>query len=157
MTVHIFSGPVHSGKTSRLLLWIYHRSDVGGILAPMFNKKRYLLNIPTKTARLLEADEKESQVVTVGSHRFSQRTFEWGREMLLQALSGNYRWLVADEIGFLELQANGLDAAVQTILQNGRTVKDRHLVLVVRENLRQAAMERYRLSESTIQEFDFPE
>jgi len=157
MIIHILSGPVRSGKTSRLLLWIYHRSDVDGILAPVFNNQRYLLNIPAKTARLLDAAPKETLVVTVGNHRFAQRTFDWGNQVLQKALAASRRWLVVDEIGLLELQGKGLDAAVQNILRRGTNTGQRHLVLVVRENLRQAVIAHYNLNETTIRDFDFPE
>ena len=157
MNIYILSGPVRSGKTSRLLLWIYRRSDVGGILTPVFYKKRYVLNIPAKTVRLLDAGEKDADVITVGDHRFSQRAFDWARQLLADALSAGYRWIVVDEIGFLELHGGGLDSVVKTILSKGAATNGRRLLLVVRENLRRAVMEHYGLSAEMIREFDFPE
>ena len=59
--IYIYSGKVHSGKTTNILEWTKTKKSIDGILAPVIDSKRYLYRIKSKEYHLLEADEKEDK------------------------------------------------------------------------------------------------
>ncbi len=156
MRIHLLTGKVHTGKTGKLMLWIYKRPDARGVLAPVIDGKRYLMNVRTKTARLLDTNKQNKQSVTVGPHRFSTDTFQWGQKILRAAFEENAPWIIADEIGPLELKNKGLEPAVSEILKKGQSKNEMNLVLVVRDSLVEKVLKHFGLNKDAIQSFSFP-
>ena len=115
--IHIYKGPVHSGKTFRLSNWVNREQSVDGILAPVINGSRYLLHINSKKKKLLQLSEIKQNLNTekIGPYIFSKTTFAWARKILLGCMDKNPEWLVIDEIGLLELDGRGLGPAVTEI------------------------------------------
>ncbi len=155
--IYILSGAVHSGKTTRLLNWANQRKDVYGVLAPIIEERRFLLNIHTKESRLLEAPPKapEKKLVHISKYSFFEATFRWGRQVLEQTPAQKTAWLVIDEIGPLELAGQGLEPAVRAVLEN--LPDSVNIVLVVREKLLNTVLEYYGLKMDSINMFDFYE
>ncbi|HGY56865.1 MAG TPA: hypothetical protein ENK44_14250 [Caldithrix abyssi] len=155
--IYILSGAVHSGKTTRLLNWANQRKDVYGVLAPIIEERRFLLNIHTKESRLLEAPPKalEEKLVHIGKYSFFKATFRWGRQVLEQTPAQKAAWLVIDEIGPLELAGLGLEPAVHAVLKN--MPDSVNVMLVVREKLLNTVLEYYGLKMDSINMFDFDE
>ena len=153
--IYILSGPVQSGKTSRLQTWAAGHKNVRGILAPVIDGKRYLQDISNAERRLLEIDGNgnESDVLRIGKYVFLEKTFSWARNVLTASLHHPAKWIVIDEIGPLELQGKGLEPAVRTILRN---VSNKVNVLwVVRQKLLTEVLQHYGLSEKSIVHFTF--
>jgi nucleoside-triphosphatase THEP1 len=138
-TIHILTGPVQSGKTTRLIAWVRYHSSCAGILSPVINDKRYVYSIHHEQELLLETDEIEQrrsdELVHIGPYSFLASSFQWARRELQTALELNPRWLIIDEIGRLELSGLGLEPMVTNVFKNFERSKDHHLILVVRESL----------------------
>lgn len=157
--IYIYSGPVHSGKTTRLANWVAEQNNIDGILAPVHEGKRYLKRIASGEKRLL--DEVGSQfnaadVYSIGAFAFSKAVFNWGVEALQDALTQSLHWLVIDEIGFLELDDRGLEPAVKQALDPDRKFGPENVLIVVREKLVEKIMAHYELSDR-VKLFNFPD
>jgi len=113
--INILSGPIATGKTTRLMTWVKMQSGCSGIMAPVINQKRHLYSISLNESRLLEVDKKASAdeaTVCIGRYCFLESTFQWARTELLRAIRENPQFLVIDEIGPLELSGNGLEPVI---------------------------------------------
>ncbi len=155
-SIYIFSGPVHSGKTTKLSKWLAGKY-AAGILAPVVNNQRHLLNILTNEKRLLDSKRsvESKEVTSIGKYVFENSVFEWGCKIILESASGNQDWLVIDEFGPLELKGKGLASAVDYILSDNFELQDTNILFVIRQGLIQTFLNRYNLTESEITQFDF--
>ena len=150
----LYTGPVQSGKSSRLLSFVQNRNDVGGILSLVIDGKKYLYDISSGKKKLLEADsrEKEINIVTVGRYKFKTEVFEWGRSILKKASTEKYNYIVIDEIGSLELEGKGLSPIADEIISKYFTYSPK-ILLVVRESLVGKFLHHYKLKLEDIQFF----
>jgi nucleoside-triphosphatase len=129
--IFIFSGPVNSGKTTRLLAW-KNGKNCSGILTPKINGKRMFMNVGTDEFFPMEADESEP-VFEIGKYKFSRINFDRAVTVLKEEYDDeNTEWLIIDEIGPLELKGDGFSAILKRIISGHRKLK---LVLVIREQL----------------------
>ena len=153
-TIYIYSGKVHSGKTSRLSEWIKEQPNTCGILSPLIERKRFILHIKSSETRLLEADPSSSQkeMISVGRHLFSAATFAWARQVLYSCAKENPQWLIIDEIGHLELFGSGLEPAVSEILHSSR-YQIKNILLIVRENLLARVIDHFSLDKKEVRCF----
>lgn len=130
--VLILSGPIRSGKTTRLATWTRGRSDVAGLLSPDRDGGRVFVDIATGAATAMENPLPGEPVMSVGRFDFRAAAFEWANERLIAA-AGDPRdtTIVVDEIGPLELAGNGLVPGIRAVLARpgGRSI------LVVRDHL----------------------
>ncbi|TFH01973.1 MAG: hypothetical protein E4H13_03430 [Calditrichales bacterium] len=113
--INILSGPVASGKTTRLMTWVKMQAGCSGIMAPVINQKRHLYSISINESRLLEVEKPETQdeeTISIGRYHFLKSTFQWAREELVRAIRETPPFLVIDEIGPLELSGKGLEPAI---------------------------------------------
>lgn len=148
----ILSGPIKSGKSSRLFELFKNREDAAGILSLVINNKRYLYSIRTKEMKLLEADVAKggTKVINVGKYKFLEEVFSWGRKILLDDLKQNPSLIVIDEIGHLEIMGEGLAPAAFEIIHE--TLADKQKVLVVvRESLVKKFLEHVHLKETDVE------
>ena len=154
--IFICTGNVHSGKTTKITEWANSRKRVDGILAPVVDSGRFLYRIKTKKGFLLNAgkDEKDDDIISIGHYKFNKNIFEWAQKELLKAFKLNPEWLIIDEIGFLELRNEGLEPAVSKILEN-RNSTDTKLLLIIRDNLMDLAVEHYKIKSFDYTFFEF--
>ncbi len=133
----ILSGPVHTGKTTNLLHWLKEKKNVYGILAPVINGKRYLLDINTGEKKLLETnkDDYNSNVLRVGNYFFYKDVFDWGTNVILKAINQKPAWLVIDEFGPLELGDNGLEPAINKVINEDKLLANTNVIIIIRDNL----------------------
>ncbi len=131
------TGPVHTGKTTRLAARIAENpSHYCGLLAPVNeNGKRYLKDIVSGERRMLDCAPDSKDAVAVGPYFFCETVFAWGRTLLLQHHE-KYpnRTLVIDEIGKLELRGEGLAKACWDIIELRESIALSTL-LIVRDSL----------------------
>jgi nucleoside-triphosphatase THEP1 len=156
-SIYILSGPVHSGKTTKLSKW-FAGKNAAGILAPVVNNQRYLLDILTNERKLLDSKRpvNSKEVTSIGKYAFENSVFKWGCKIILESAQGKYDWLVIDEFGLLELKGKGLANAVDHILSDKFELKDTNVLIVIRNGLVQDFLNRHNLLESEITQFDFP-
>lgn len=165
----VLTGPIRSGKTTRLAAWVRARAAAGesvaGILAPATDEERRLCSIATGECRVLTAGPgvPDSRLVAIGPHRFDGAVFDWARGVIAEAATGSAAaggegaagsagaaapgWLVVDEVGPLELGGSGLDPAVRAAAGAGASAR---LLLVVRERLVERVLDHYGLPASAV-------
>jgi nucleoside-triphosphatase len=152
----IYTGPVKSGKSSRLLFFVQSRKDVCGILSLLIDGKKYLYDISSGEKKLLEADskDKEIDIVRVGRYKFKKKVFEWGKEVLQKASEKNYTYLVIDEIGTLEFRGEGFSPVADEIIRNYKNYKHK-IIVVCRERLTGQFFGHYKLNPAEVEFFSF--
>jgi len=148
-TIHILTGPVQSGKTTRLIAWLRYHEKCAGVLSPIIDEKRHVYSIHHEQDLQLEAEKKaqqpEEELITIGRYTFLNSSFEWARDELRSALAINPRWLIIDEVGPLELSGKGLEPMVSTILSDFERAKNHQLILVVRDTVVEQMISHYHL------------
>jgi len=157
--IYFCSGPVQSGKSTRLEQWAQKRENVDGILAPVIERRRHLKHIASgeiKCVQLPAAQWKNSEAWQIGSYFFSIPVFEWARQILLQSSRQKPEWLIVDEAGFLELDGRGLEPALTEILRLNSDNAPENIVFVVRESLVSRMAAHFKLDEKP-RNFTFPE
>lgn len=150
--IYLFSGPVHTGKTTRLTGWINNKIDVDGILQPVINGKRYIKHISSGEIKLLEIIQNSAQknIFSIGDYKFSADVLEWAQSQLLISFNRKPEWLIIDEVGKLEMDNKGLEPAVSEIINNLNKGIDINLVFVVRDYLIPNFLKKYSLTKNDI-------
>jgi nucleoside-triphosphatase THEP1 len=157
-TINILTGPIQSGKTTRLIAWVKYHRNSAGILSPVIHNQRFIYSILANDYRRLESIDDlivDKEIVKIGKYSFLQSTFKWAREELHTALEHNPPYLVIDEIGPLELSGKGLEPMVTNILQSYKRSPKHRLVLVVRENLLEEVISHYGLDDLYLSDHNF--
>jgi nucleoside-triphosphatase THEP1 len=154
--VYLFVRPIRSGKTTALMQWIdsMPRGSVAGVIAPDDKETRWIQDISTGERHMLTADFKTpaNRVIEIGRYKFDQASFRWAHRVLRAGFESVPKWLVFDEIGYLELQGQGLEPAVRRILNWNRKIASTKLLWIVREELVGDVVDYYGLS---LDEVDF--
>lgn len=156
--LYILSGPVQTGKSTRLKKWVADKSSADGILQIVKDNKRYLFDIRSKLERLLSVNETDDQsnIINVGNFAFNKRTFEWARAELLNSLENRPEWLIVDEVGKLELIGEGLEPAVYDLMLKAKDYPTTKFLFIVRDSLLQSFFEYYNLNKENVAFFEFP-
>ncbi len=147
--IYIVTGPICSGKTTRLSKWLEGRNGIGGILMPVIDGKRYFLHISSGGQFPGEAEENEKEVIRIGPYRFSKRAFGNANREILESFKKN-NIIVIDEIGPIELGGKGFALSLKKILRNKKRIDKINLILVVREGLLEQVTENFKISDSKI-------
>lgn len=140
----ILTGPVHTGKTSRLMQWTAKQKNIDGIFQPVIDEKRFIYHIASRMLKQLEVNN-TTDVTIIGEYKFSNQTFNWAQVILNECVSKNLEWLIIDEIGPLELDGKGLEPAVRKII-TGRNNFSGKLLCVVRDTILDKFIESYQLA-----------
>lgn len=139
----ILTGPVHSGKTTRLMQWAAAQKNIDGIFQPVIDDKRFIYHIGTRTLRVLETKDSNNAFV-IGKYKFNIEVFNWSQTVLLEALNKNLDWLLIDEIGPLELERKGLEPVISKIF-NQIDELNGNLLCVVRNSILEEFIKHYKL------------
>lgn len=150
--IRIVTGPVHSGKTTKLFKYVYENNNIDGILAPIVNNKRRLYHIRSRTIKELEVEIKNEKTISVGKYHFLKQSFDWANECLITSLNSNADNLIIDELGKLELKGEGLHESMSEIIKKYK-VNNKHLILVVRDYLLDDVLEYYSIAPKTYEIF----
>ncbi|WP_400191864.1 hypothetical protein [Hymenobacter sp. B81] len=153
MRIHLLSGPIRSGKTTRLQAWAGGQAGAAGLLMPTDAHGRYFRDLRSGLQWPTAARPGDWQAQCLGPHRFSAAAFSWANHALLgAAAAAGTQWLLVDEVGPLELRGAGLAPALRRILHEP-AYQPPHLLLVVRTGLREAVVEHFALHRWTLTEF----
>lgn len=136
--ISIITGEINSGKTSFLEKQVLNRKDVGGILTPKINGKRFFKNISTQEIFEMETIASNNQCIQIGNYFFSKDGFEKANKILVDSV--HYLNLVIDEIGPLEINEKGFFNTLLFLLQNNFK---HHLILVVRKKLIDTVLQKF--------------
>lgn len=153
--IHFLSGPVHSGKTSKLSKWVKKTPNADGILSPVIDGKRFIKHISSGHIKRLDISKPhpDSDIINVGTNAFSRKTFLWAEKVLLSCFTKKLDWCIIDEIGHLEIKGKGLDKAVTTLFYSDH-LPINNIVLVVRSNLIDNVINHYGLVKREINFLD---
>ena len=156
--IFILSAPVQSGKTTRLQKWIKNKSSIDGILQPVIDNKRYLVDIKSNTKKLLSVNTgtDQTKIVHVGNFAFDKNVFDWARAELINALENRPEWLIIDEVGKLELIGEGYEPAVYELIKKSKDYPGTKFLFVIRDSLLQSFFEYYELNKKDVSIFEFP-
>ena len=154
--IKILTGPIQSGKTTRLAKWIKSCPSCTGILAPVRDGLRYLYSIDSGQSKLLEARGDflaKDDLIRQGKYRFIKSSFDWAQNELLLAVRQKPEWIIIDEIGPLEMDGKGLEPAVSKILEQMHNQDQFNLLLVVRKKLLEQFFQSYGIKETEVTYF----
>ena len=135
--IAILTGRPGTGKTTGLGRAF---PDGGfGILQPVLNGRRHVVDLATGETRLLEAapDAPEHDCVLVGRFTFSADVLSWARACVDRALreAPPQAYVVVDEVGPLEVCGRGLASAVRAVVHETARAGGPSGLLIVREGL----------------------
>ena len=131
--IFILSGPIQSGKSTRLMEWAMKEKNVKGIITPIVGNNRMFYNIDKKQFFAMESAAKEIDTLKIGKYFFSQYAFRKAEKIIEDGALNNEGWLVIDEIGPLELKGEGFNTVLKKILPIEN--KKFNLLLVIRESI----------------------
>ena len=136
-SIRILSGPIRSGKTTRLRRFCDGRSDVAGVLTPDDGQGRSMILLGSGTEIPFEVTGPTTEpAVEVGRFTFFQAAFDRGIRHLREAVQAQVPVVILDEVGKLELRGLGFGPVVQELIDACQSGAYRGtLVLVVREEL----------------------
>ncbi len=132
--IYILTGPIGSGKTTKLEKWVKKQKSVGGILMPVIEGKRHLYSIHSGELIPVELkdDVSTDEVIKIGKYRFSKNVFEWGNREILNAYD-KHEIVIIDEIGPLELNGKGFYSSLTYIFSDPAKIESKKTVIVVRK------------------------
>jgi len=150
--IKILTGPTKTGKTTRLMQWSANKKNIDGIFQPVIEGKRFIYHISSRSLKMLESDS-EKNSIKIGNYNFSRETFKWSQNILLNCFEQKLEWLIIDEIGPLELNGNGLEPVITSII-NRLDNFEGNILFVVRETILEKFINKYEL-ENKFQLFSF--
>ncbi|MCF8435441.1 MAG: NTP transferase domain-containing protein [Ignavibacteriales bacterium] len=155
--IYLLSGPVKTGKSTRLLNWARNRSDTAGIIQyeNIFGE-RFIFNLRQRSNHKLSADENERNLINIGKFKFSSESFRICEAILDNAAKRRFRWIVLDEYGKLEHAGAGLSLVFEKLLGKFTDDKDVNLIVVIRDYLVKEFIFKYRAFSYRFKEFSFP-
>jgi len=133
--IFILTAPIQTGKTTSLMTWSANRNDIYGILTPVINGKRVFMNVQTKEQFPMEANESETDVLTVGRFTFSKNSFNKAIQIIREAINKD-GWLIIDASDLMELRGEGFHDLLIEVMKE----RKEKVVLVIREGLAQQAI-----------------
>jgi len=147
--IYILTGDIRTGKTTALLDWVSGRNDADGLLCPdNENGRRYFLKVKSQKEIELEVEFESEEIITIGPFHFLKSAFKEANNYLLDANKRrDFRYLIVDELGKLELKNEGLHDAAKALIPNFIFNDNRHLIVVVRESLLHVILKYYAISE----------
>lgn len=146
--IYIYTGPVHSGKTTQITRWIHQQPEVvHGILAPDDDAGvRYLQDIETnKLFKLSVTDESDAEIVMIGRYQFLAASFAAARKILYTLPQKPDSTIIIDEIGPLELRGEGLEPSISLMLKRFRKDRNFQMIWIVRDSLINDVISHYRI------------
>lgn len=139
--IYILTGPVSTGKTTRLLDWSLKTNEVFGIASPVIRNRRMFFDLSTRAVFSMEAEDGNSPILKIGKYNFSMAAFINAEKIISEGMKNNTGYLVMDEIGPLEIQGKGFGNILKKIL----SIQERnyHLVLVIRDKILEDALKHF--------------
>ncbi|NNE25960.1 MAG: hypothetical protein HKN09_03890 [Saprospiraceae bacterium] len=132
--ISIYTGAVHTGKTTSLRAWAKESVGTGGFLTPDRNGSRVFENIATKEVIPFQVDSTEhAATLEVGPYVFLKSTFQSGIKVVAEQIDNAlYDTIIIDELGKLELKGEGFAQIGYMIAQD---YLNKHFIVIVRDSL----------------------
>lgn len=149
----ILTGPIISGKTSELQSLLAQCSSVRGFLTPDIDHRRQVHILPQGSGKKLpmQADCATEYTLSIGRYHFYAVAFEAMKSELIDMMEHPASWNVVDELGKLELKGLGLSPELDQVIDKWKKPgQTGHLLLVVRDELLEAAVTKFGLEQATV-------
>lgn len=151
--IFILSAPIQSGKTTALMeFWERGITSCDGFITPEIDESRKLILVDTDEELPFELEDgDETNSISVGRFKFSKSTFEVVKKKLITLHKTAANLIIIDELGKLEMAGHGFEPELGEFIDNFKTKsKDKLLILVIRNTLLSAAIEKYKLEEAGV-------
>lgn len=144
--IYLLTGPIRSGKTTRLATWMGGRASAG-ILTPDREGIRWMKLLSDNLWIPFEVEaETDLPIINIGRFRFYADAFTQAKTEFKQAVERQSPWIVVDEVGKLEVKGKGLEPAITMLIEAVQTgVYSGNLLLVVREELLELVLEKWKI------------
>lgn len=152
--IFILSGPIRTGKSTRLIKWVTEQKSFGGIVQLVEDGKRCIVDLSKMERRFLETEDRNANTVNIGKFKFDAGVMEWAKICLMAAAKKKPGWLVVDEFGKLEMSNRGLEPVVSFLLNDFELRESTKIIVVVRENLFKEFLGKFELKEEDISTLD---
>ncbi len=154
-SVFILRNSSSNSALHQLREWAKNRTDVGGVIQISEDEKLYFEDVLTAEKRIAEARPKEKRPFVLGDKKLSATTYEWAADTILDAPENpKVKWLLISEIGELELQREGYNFALRSLLFS--PLPGVNLVLVLNSEVADKVIKQFDIK-SRVKEFEFPE
>lgn len=142
----ILTGPINSGKTTKLMQWAATQKNIDGIFQPVIDDKRFIYHISSRTLKILESINSipKNELVIIGKYQFRKSVFDWAQNILINCLNKKLDWLIIDEIGPLELEEKGLEPTISKVF-NEIDKLNGNVLCVVRDSMLEKFVKYYKL------------
>jgi nucleoside-triphosphatase THEP1 len=144
----IVTGPIHSGKTTKLqqIIQQWKKVDISAILEPLDkNGNRTLFVYPQENTIMLQTDEQDG-AIECGPFYFLAGAFETAASMVKTQCS----IFILDEIGKLEIQNKGFHSLMIRILENYKNGLIDIVIVVIRDTLLHSALQHYQMKDTIL-------
>ena len=143
--IFLLTGAIQTGKSEALLNWSLGK-NIAGFITPTISEKKVLYNILTGEKTIYQVSEADSNSIAIGNYFLNKNAFTIANKIILDAIEAKKEWIILDEIGKLELNGEGHDAILLFLLAN----YNGNIILVVRDNLLEKVIEKYKIIEPII-------
>ena len=132
--IYIYTGKVHTGKTTALRKWVHGKNNVGGFLTPDVEGLRVFYNIATGAQISFQQLQSEAEkTIEVGPYIFKKSIFDDGNALIeAQINDDQIDTIIIDELGKLEMKGEGFARTGVLIEKNYLKKK---FIVVVRDYL----------------------
>lgn len=146
--IYLLTGPIRTGKTTRLATWLEGR-DAAGILTPDREGIRWMKRLSDGIWIPFEVKaETDLPIIDIGRFRFFAEAFTQAKTEFQQAVERQAPWIVVDEVGKLEVKGKGLEPAITRLTEAHQSGDyTGNLLLVVREELLEKVLEKWKITE----------
>ncbi len=150
----ILTGPIISGKTTALLDHFGDRTDVRGFLTPDVNDLREVLLLPANQDLHkipMQALQSSAQTLSIGRYHFFKSAFIAMKLELASMIEAPAQWNIVDEVGKLEIKGEGLCPELDQVIHHWhKEDRTQRLVLIVRDELVEKAVQKFDLNQANI-------
>ena len=151
--IFILSAPIQTGKTTALMeFWETGITSFDGFITPDIDESRKLIFLDTDEELPFELEAThDSDFIEVGRFKFSKSTIEAAKKKLKSLHRTSANLIIIDELGKLEMASVGFEPELGEFIEKFKTESnDKLLIIVIRNTLLTAAIEKYHLEEASV-------
>jgi len=132
--------------------WESGIASFDGFITPDIDESRKLIFLDTddELPYQLEDNAREN-VLQIGRFKLSQSTFNAVKSKLKNLHTTSAQLIIIDELGLLEMHDKGFEPELSAFIEKFKTLENsKLLILVIRDTLLDAAIEKYKLENAEV-------
>ena len=146
--IFILTGPVKTGKTTRLIEWAEKKGNATGIATPVIEENRMFYDLHRNELFPMEASTEDKNILQIGKYRFNKDSFMKAESIIEEGIVNNNGFVIIDEIGPLELRGEGFNKIFKKIMNIEKRNFD--LVVVIRDSCLNDVLEYFEIKKYQI-------